>query len=80
MSARQIDEFHHHATMAAYVLPEYAENGRLHRHRVPSDDGSRRYTTWAHNTRNHAHRLPNGAWTRPRRDLHPPQPVEATVW
>lgn len=73
MAARHLDKVHEHPTWSPAVRPEYSEEGRLHRHRVVEGGRAVRYTTWAHNSPAHQHRLPDGAFTRPRIDLNPPE-------
>ncbi len=73
MPARNLAQVHSHRSWDLQVRQEYTEDGRLHRHRVIDAGGATRYTGWQHNTKSHQHRLPNGAWSRPRHDLSPPQ-------
>jgi hypothetical protein len=75
MPARHLDKVHGHRSWDQQVKQEHSEDGRLHRHRVVSFGGAVLYTSWDHNAKSHHHRLPNGAWTRPRYDLNPPEPA-----
>lgn len=72
MPGRRSDQYHRHRSPDMPVRLEYAEEGRLHRHRVDGEGLTNHYTTWAHNTPSHQHRLPDGSFARPREDLTPP--------
>jgi hypothetical protein len=79
MSKRLVDQLHTHKSIMLQVRAEYSEDGRLHRHRVHGSPDGIMYSSWAHNTESHQHRLPDGAWTRPRTALNPPELVQAAV-